>query len=109
MSDDSKSMTDTARHYLQLAESFGKERADLERESHLSLVRSAEMATKQAALLIEANELAKEARADAEIARKETQKATKRAFWANLIAILSFLVAAASLTLAAIQYLSNGT
>ncbi|WP_240222672.1 hypothetical protein [Rheinheimera hassiensis] len=109
MSDDYEGIMASARESLFIAENFGKESVRQERESQLASVRTAEIAAKQEALLHEANEIAKEARADADIAKRETLKATRRAFWSNVIATLSLIVAIVSLAVTAFQYFSTAT
>lgn len=58
------------------------------------------------ALLKEANDLALKAHLEAQESRVESEKSSKRAFWSNVIAVISLLVAMASLIL---TYVSSGT
>ncbi len=65
-----------------------------------------QLASEQIALLKKANELAVTAHIEAQESKEKSEKSSRKAFWSNIIAVTSLLVAIASFVLA---YVSSGT
>lgn len=85
---------------------FDQRRKEI-RESELASIKAAELASLQADLLQEANNMTKHAQAAAEESKKDAIKASKRALLSNIIAISSLVVALVSLGLS--FYQNSGT
>ncbi len=63
-------------------------------------IKNTKLAYEQIALLKEVNDLALKAHNEAQESKLESEKSANRAFWSNIIAVVSLLVAIASFILA---------
>ena len=71
-----------------------KEKEALRKEAAAN--KTSQLASEQVALLKEANDLVVKAHIEAQESRVESEKSSKKAFWANIIAVTSLLIAFAS-------------
>lgn len=102
MHDNSEASVHSAKALMDLNQK--RESEALQKETAAN--KTSQLASAQVALLKEANDLAVKAYAEAQESRVESEKSIKRAFWSNIIAIASLLVAIASFVLA---YVSSNT
>ena len=95
MNDNPETSVNSAKALAAMHEKKAKELKQKEIASNLVT----KLASDQVLLLKEANDLARQARIDAQASKEESKRSSKRAFWSNVIATGSLLIAIASLVL----------